>query len=250
MIGTRLYTRNQKLLKVKRGFTLIEVLTVILIIGILTTITSYTYNSSLSRSRDSQRLTDLKSIQNTLEQYYLDKRSYPDLALPASPTSYPWVAKFQLERFQNGSWPCNSVTANKEYLAPQYISTIPEDPLKKLSLSDCTIQGTPMGSGQYIYVPLANVQGENHIHSEPVVGGYYLMARMERANNVVQNLSTVRAAVQPYTFSRLFMDLPSSNQGNPGGAWPRLNLYYCSIDGGNPTRTQCDINYFLGNKDR
>ena len=61
----------------KRGFTLIEILTVILIIGVLVSVTSYVFNSSLIRSRDTQRKTDLDTIKNALEQYYLDTRTYP-----------------------------------------------------------------------------------------------------------------------------------------------------------------------------
>lgn len=232
----------------KRGFTLVEVLTVILIIGILTTITTYTYNSSLTRSRDSQRQTDLKSIQNTLEQFYLDNRTYPELELGATAASYPWVAKFQLETFPNGSWPdCNS-SATKSYIAPKYMSAIPEDPLRKLTLSDCAV--TNRGSGQYVYIPLANSAGGNTVHDEPVTAGYYLLSRMERPNNVVANFNAIRSAISSFSFTRSVMSLPAGNQGNPGGAWPNLDIYYCSVEGGDPNRTQCDINYFLSNRDR
>ena len=61
----------------KRAFTLTEVLTVIVIIGILATLGSYTYATAQVRSRDSQRIADLEFIGNGLEQFYLDNRSYP-----------------------------------------------------------------------------------------------------------------------------------------------------------------------------
>jgi prepilin-type N-terminal cleavage/methylation domain-containing protein len=242
----------------KRGFTLIEVLTVILIIGILTTITTYTYNSSLARSRDSQRLTDLKAIQNTLEQYYLDKRSYPNYQYPAAqdtPGGYPWVAKFELERFPNGTWPgCTQNDNPKTYIAPKYISSLPEDPLHKLQLDDsCRIIPTAgvRGAYQYMYVPFMAVDDV----SLPITRGYYLMAKMERKNNVIASLAPVKSAINgtDFAFTRTVLDLPGGNLefGSGGRPWPGLPYNYCSqAMTGNPVGTNCHINYFLSNKDR
>ncbi|KUK79545.1 MAG: hypothetical protein XD95_0310 [Microgenomates bacterium 39_7] len=59
-------------MKKRSGFTLLELLIVITIIGILTSLAMVSYSSAQRRARDSQRQADLKAIQNALEQYYAD----------------------------------------------------------------------------------------------------------------------------------------------------------------------------------
>ena len=65
-------------MKNKNGFTLLELLIVIAIIGILTALATVSYSSAQKKARDAQRKSDLKAIQNAMEQYYADNNgSYP-----------------------------------------------------------------------------------------------------------------------------------------------------------------------------
>jgi prepilin-type N-terminal cleavage/methylation domain-containing protein len=75
----------KKYLKTKRGFTLMELLVVVSIIGMLATIVLSSLSTARSRSRDAVRLSDVKQIQNALEMYYLDKGHYP----PANSSTWP-----------------------------------------------------------------------------------------------------------------------------------------------------------------
>ncbi len=70
----------------KRGFTLLELLIVIAIIGILVSIGVVSYSAAQKKSRDSRRMGDVKAIQNAWEQYYSDNDgAYPgSCAVPAS----------------------------------------------------------------------------------------------------------------------------------------------------------------------
>lgn len=61
----------------KNGFTMIELLIVIVIMGILSAIGLGTFTSSQLKARDSKRKTDLRSISDALEVYYNDFGSYP-----------------------------------------------------------------------------------------------------------------------------------------------------------------------------
>lgn len=61
----------------KSGFTLIEIMTVVAIIGILAGLTVYTWGSISMHSRNSARKVDIERIRGVLQQYYTDKRSYP-----------------------------------------------------------------------------------------------------------------------------------------------------------------------------
>lgn len=72
--------------KKKGGFTLIELIVVIAILGILAALISGNFISSLKKGRDARRKADLQQIQKALESYYEDNLTYPN-TLPASGTS-------------------------------------------------------------------------------------------------------------------------------------------------------------------
>ena len=59
------------------GFTLIELLIVIAIMGILAVAGIAAYRSSLAKSRDSKRKSDLRQISLALEAYFNDHNEYP-----------------------------------------------------------------------------------------------------------------------------------------------------------------------------
>lgn len=85
-------TPNTLHLTPSRGFTLIELMTVIAIIVILTAIVLPNLNAARIKGRDAKRISDLKSIQLALAVYYDSHRStgYPLSldALVSSATSY------------------------------------------------------------------------------------------------------------------------------------------------------------------
>ena len=66
-----------KIFKEKHGFTLIELMVVIAIIGILSTLAVVSLGNARVRARDSKRLADMRSLQSALEIYYTDQQSYP-----------------------------------------------------------------------------------------------------------------------------------------------------------------------------
>ncbi len=60
------------------GFTLMELLIVIALIGILVSIAVASYSTIQRKSRDSRRITDMKDLQTAWEQYYSDhEATYP-----------------------------------------------------------------------------------------------------------------------------------------------------------------------------
>ena len=67
----------QKLLKKQEGFTLLELLIVIVIIGILAVLIVPNLASGPQRARDSQRKSDLRNVKTALETYYNDNNGYP-----------------------------------------------------------------------------------------------------------------------------------------------------------------------------
>lgn len=61
----------------QRGFTLIEILIAISLIGILLSVTISASITLQKSSRDARRKSDLRSIQSALQQYYADQFNFP-----------------------------------------------------------------------------------------------------------------------------------------------------------------------------
>lgn len=60
----------------KRGFTLLEMLVVLGIIAIIVAFGAVSFSTAQSKARDAKRKGDLKSIQNSMEQYFSACGSY------------------------------------------------------------------------------------------------------------------------------------------------------------------------------
>lgn len=60
------------------GFTMVELIVVIAILGLLSTIGLVSFRSAQIKGRDAQRKNDLSQIQKALEMYLSDNQSYPD----------------------------------------------------------------------------------------------------------------------------------------------------------------------------
>ena len=83
----KLYVSMQK------GFTLIEIMVVIAIVGVLTTIVAGNFTTTQLKARDTQRKNDLSQLQRALESYVNDHGSYP----PSSAgelSGYSWGGDF------------------------------------------------------------------------------------------------------------------------------------------------------------
>ena len=77
------------------GFTFVELLVVITIMIMLTTVISASFSNAQMRSRDSKRKSDMNVMKAALEQYYqANNSSYPDVCSTAS-------------TFVQGSWPAD-----------------------------------------------------------------------------------------------------------------------------------------------
>lgn len=90
------------------GFTLLELLIVIVIIGVLALLILPSITSAPKKANDSKRITDIQAIRKALQEYYLDYNQYPATAGVADSVLTPSLT--------SGDSP--------------YIKTIPVDPKK------------------------------------------------------------------------------------------------------------------------
>lgn len=64
----------------QKGFTIVELLIVIVVIGILAALVVVTYNGIQQKARDTERKTDVNALHGQLEAYQAQNGKYPTLA--------------------------------------------------------------------------------------------------------------------------------------------------------------------------
>ncbi len=104
----------------KRGFTIIELLVVVTIIGTLAGVAIVNFDRAQDQSRDTKRIADITSLKAALDLYFLDNKKYP-------------VPSYGNARTANNTFSgaCSLGGSQTEYvlgLASQYISALPRDP--------------------------------------------------------------------------------------------------------------------------
>lgn len=76
-----------------KGFTLLELLTVISILGILAVMIVSSFSRSLIKANDNKRKQSIEEVKNAFEIYYTDWEAYPT-ANPAITGGMPWGSAF------------------------------------------------------------------------------------------------------------------------------------------------------------
>lgn len=113
------------------GFTIVELLIVVVVIAILAAITIVAFNGVQQRARDSRRSSDVANIKKLLEMYKTDNSTYPAVCAGGD---------------NSGCSVSNLSTA----LVPTYTQSVPQDPSSPTKTYDY-VKGTgPDSYGIYI----------------------------------------------------------------------------------------------------
>lgn len=120
-LNLRRFASNQRE-SASRGFTLLELLVVISIIGLLASIALVSLDSARKKTRDTQRLSDMAGIQKALRLYYEKYSQYPN--------NYP-------EGYNGndciGDWDSGYFDSNDTFIDPLvtegYFTKVPGDPV-------------------------------------------------------------------------------------------------------------------------
>ncbi len=142
-------TQKLNLNKKNSAFTLIELLIVIAIVGLLSSIVMTSVAKARSNARDIRRKADLLQINTALQAYYIDTGTMPINRATPSGCCY---------------WADNQPNFLAE-LIPNYLAKVPTDPLSN-------------GGYRYYY----------YDYGKDPCGGTFVLANMENLNNQSANM--------------------------------------------------------------
>lgn len=80
-----------KLKTSEKGFTIVELLIVIVVIGILAALVLNTFSGVQKRARDTTRQTNINAVSTQLEVYYNDKGGYPSADATTGLRADTWI---------------------------------------------------------------------------------------------------------------------------------------------------------------
>jgi len=107
------------------GFTLVELLVVLVIIALLVVIGLIYFAKSQKDARDSRRMADLRSLQAAIEDYSIESGFFPGVGKCFSNQEVGW----NYSSCQNGDWDRSSDDLSQILPSSTLISVLPRDPL-------------------------------------------------------------------------------------------------------------------------
>lgn len=171
-------------MKSRSGFTIVELLIVIVVIAILAAITIVAYNGIQARARDAQRQTDIATIKKALELYYVANNRYPAGSGSTSINS-SWSTT------ADASW------ANLQTALQSYISPLPKDPISKQTGAG-SFPWNDAGGYDYSYYGFGSTECG---YASGTYQGYRIVYKLEATADTNTSSGTCSTVITPYTNS-------------------------------------------------
>lgn len=123
----------KNILKNEKGFTLIELMIVVTIIGILATLSEPSFRQAIVKAREAALKKDLYIFRDVIDQYYADNGAYPP--------------------------------SLQELITKGYVRTIPVDPFTKTSDTwvEVMVEGDGKETGAYDVKSGSDIVGTNNV---------------------------------------------------------------------------------------
>jgi prepilin-type N-terminal cleavage/methylation domain-containing protein len=151
-----------------KGFTLMELLIVVAIIGLLASMILVGLSSFRTRGRDARRVADVKQVQNGLEIYYAKENKYPDVqysGIPGEGADISWNAMIEAIR-----------------IADIGITQVPQDPL---GVSRSYAYSTEPGNPQSYVIGVALEDLDNQAMKTDIDGDVFGMDCGDAASDTI-----------------------------------------------------------------
>lgn len=203
----------------KRGFTLLEILLVVGIIAVLAGIVIIAINPAkqLATVRNTERRSDLKQINNAMQQYYIDNASYP-AAIPSSLTEICNTGILASSSVTVNNTSCGSLV-NLSRLVPLYITAIPVDP-----------QGAVAFLEKVLPIAYANANGTGYNIMKDSTNKLVITTERQELGVVIAIGTTTAATSTPVVVATTTYNITYNGNNNTSGTAPVDNTDYESGD--------------------
>lgn len=151
-------------LKKQKGFTIVELLIVIVVIGILATLVIITFSGIQQKSRNTARQTDVNAIQSAVEAFYAQHGFYPTLAdLNTAQFRTDHMKGFDAEALKDPKGPTVDIAATTD--ADQYSYVASGTGCTNTTATTITA-GEPQDNGCTAFVVTATKEGGGTISKQ------------------------------------------------------------------------------------
>jgi general secretion pathway protein G len=142
-IGTEVKRHRSHGSRAERGFTLIEIMVVVIIIGLLAAVIVPSVMKRVDDAKVAKAKEDIQSLETALTMYYMDNSKYPTndqgltalITQPTDPTIKNWKSGGYIERISKDPW------------GNDYVFTFPGTHGKAYDLCSLGADGEPGGDG-------------------------------------------------------------------------------------------------------